>query len=682
MSKKRDFEYSGRLENEKEKQPSPNEQPSQGSSNSNNLNDKDNVNRNNQEPSPKVQQTEDDLKDQDNRYSPQEEGNERPEQGNVEPKQTNEDVNEDNEGQPNQDGEEAQRNQGDSESSEADDKDFGNEQDDGDDNQSDQDFGNEGDDSQESESSNANDVQDDSGESDKDNIDDESENDKPDQSDDEKDDEPKQASEDHDIDDNSLKGKALGKIDPSLQKASKLKDLSKMNKEQAKDELIEITKSMAKKKITAAVVTYIAPVILPILGALLIAILLVFMIMGASNLMNDNKPEDEGCSVQDKASTNVKNSKDAKKNIETIYKYTKENVKGSTRKGIASWLGNINEESGGTFSSSTIQGGNEYKESLAKDPSAGGYAFGFAQLDSERRVNLIKYADKKDKKWSDMDLQLDYILNHDGTDSDLIKKLLKRDGDIKTITADIMNDWERAGAKESLPKRQAAASKYYSMLGDKDDSNIGQSTDSAGDNSDAGSNSGCNDDSNSKVDGELGASTKANGGSGKVLKQWKSKKDIPEKYKKHIQLPDYKGEKLNSSENIFPSTGNKGQCTELLFSYMSQLWKGKQPTNGNGNVIYKAYKSQGAKTTSNPTVGYGFSSNPPFAGATTSDVGHTGVVIGVMEDGKWLMSNYNLNGEANKDESRVETFALVDGNKKEGGATFFSGVGGAKIKSK
>lgn len=676
MSKKRDFEYSGRLENEGQKQPSPQEQPSQDNSNSNNLNDKGDVN-NNQEPSPKVQQTDNDLKDQDNRYSPESEESERPEQGNIEPKQTNEDVNDENEVQPNQDGEESQNNQGDNEADEADEKDFGNEQDNDNNNQ---DFGNE---KQDSEDDQTNDVQDDSGESDQDNVDDDKdEKSEPEQSDDTTDEEPEQESKDHDIEDNSLKGKALGKIDPSLQKASKLKDLSQMNKEQAKDELIEITKSMAKKKITAAVVTYIAPVILPILGALLIAILLVFMIMGASNLMNDNEPKDEGCSVQDKASTNVKNSKDAKKNIETIYKYTKENVKGSTRKGIASWLGNINEESGGTFSSSTIQGGNEYKESLAKDPSAGGYAFGFAQLDSERRVNLIKYADKKGKKWSDMDLQLDYILNHDSTDSDLIKKLLKRDGDIKTITADIMNDWERAGAKESLPKRQAAASKYYSMLGDKDDSNIGQSTDSAGDNSDAGSNSGCNDDSNSKVDGELGASTKANGGSGKVLKQWKSKKDIPEKYRKHIQLPDYKGEKLDSSENVFPATGNKGQCTELVFSYMSQLWKGKQPTNGNGNVIYKAYKAQGAKTTANPTVGYGFSSNPPFAGASTSDVGHTGVVIGVMEDGKWLMSNYNLNGEANKDESRVETFALVDGNKKEGGATFFSGVGGAKIKSK
>jgi surface antigen len=687
LSKKRDFEYSGRLESERKKgkgsddeqrNPKPEEQQSQSNSNPKNLDDKGNVSNN--EPSPNVQQTDEDLKEPDNRYSSQNDNNPRPQQGEVEPKQTNEDLkNERQQGEPTNPNNQGNVTQQQEDNSDGKDSDNEN----GDNSESDKGFENEEDDTESTDSNQAEDIQDDN--SDDDNVDDDNDGkDEPKQDDDDdKDDEPKQDSKEHDIEDNSLKGKALGKIDPSLQKASKLKDLSKMNKEDAKEELIEIGKSMAKKKVMAAVASYLAPIILPIIGALLAILLLFMIIMTAANVMNDNEQDDDkGCSVQDKASTNVSNSKDAKKNAENIYKYTKEHVKGSTKKGIAAWLGNINEESGGTFSSSTIQGGSKYKASLAKDPSAGGYAFGFAQLDSERRVALLKYADKKNKKWSDMDLQLDYILNHDSSDSPLIKKLIKKDGDIKSLTEDIMNQWERAGAKESLPKRQAAASKYYSMLNKKGDSNIGESTSSAGDNSDAGAKSGCNTDSDSKVDGELGASTKANNKSGKVLKKWNSKKEIPEKYKKHIQLPDYKGVKLKSSENIFPEGGNKGQCTEYTWSYMSQLYKGKQPTNGNGNSIYKAYKSKGAKTTANPTVGYGFSSDPPYAGAAESSVGHTGVVIGVMDDGKWLMGNYNLNGEANKGEKRVQTFALVDGNKKKDGTTFFSGVGGAKIKSK
>lgn len=491
---------------------------------------------------------------------------------------------------------------------------------------------------------------------------------------------------DSEKDKSGMKDKALDSIAPDLSKGLKLKELSEMNKKEAAEQLADTAKSMAKKKIAATIVTYISPILLPLAIILIVLILLITIIM--SIIAQNNQDErmndaQKGCKVTDKASSNISDSKDAEKNAMNIYKYAKKNVKGSTDKGTASWLGNLHEESGGTFSASTIQGGAKFKESIAKDPNAGGYAFGFAQLDSDRRVKLLEYADKKNKKWSDMGLQLDYVLNHDGSDSKLIKKLIKRDSDIKGITEDIMNQWERAGAKDSLPKRQAAASKYYSKISkiDTDDSNISDATSSSSDNSDAGSKSGCNTDSNSKVDGELGDSTKANGKKGKILKQWKSKDDIPKKYRKYIKLPDFKGKNLNTDKNPFRNGGLKGQCTELTYNYMSELYKGDQPTNGNGNQIYNAYKQKGAKTTSKPTVGYGFSSDPPYIAATTS-AGHTGVVIGVMKDGKFLITNYNMNGEANKDQSRVETFALVDGNPKKGGATFFSGVGGAKIKSK
>ncbi|WP_193018666.1 phage tail tip lysozyme [Staphylococcus equorum] len=689
MSKKKDFEYRGKLNEVKQtdddlqNNETSNHQPTNQPPNSNNISDNNdkaldsnNLNGN----APEVRQHNDDLENNDennNDVSPQqsnvdnEEREEKPTDN--EPSQSNDDL-------KNPDEENSNSNDNSDEDKHDETNQQGNNVDDG--NNTKENTAND------DESVGSNNKTDDSNLSDEDNKEDNVKQQSTNE--DKSDDEPKQNgddSTDSTLEDSSMKDKALNKIDPNLAKASKLKDLSKMNKEDAKEELIEVTKSLAKKKIAATVATYLLPIILPILGAILAIVLVVLMVISAVNVMDNKEKTQEGCSVVDKQSSNISNSKDAEKNAENIFKYTKKHVKGSTNKGIAAWLGNINEESGGTFSSSTIQGGSKYKEDLAKDPSAGGYAFGFAQLDSDRRVKLIKYAEKKDKKWSDMELQLDYILNHDGSDSDLIKKLVKEDSDIDTTTADIMNDWERAGAKESLPKRQAASKKYYSkfskMDGDSDsESNIEDSTSSASDNSDAGANSGCNDDSNSKTDGELGDSVKANNKSGKVLKQWESKDKIPKKYSKHIKLPDYRGYKLKSAENIFPSTGDKGQCTELTFSYLSQLYKGKQPTNGNGNVIYKAYEEKGAKVTEKPTVGYGFSSNPPYAGATLSSVGHTGVVIGVMDDGKWLMSNYNLNGEANKDESRVETFALVDGNKKKDGIKFFSGVGGSKIKSK
>lgn len=498
-------------------------------------------------------------------------------------------------------------------------------------------------------------------------------------------DDVKQDKDEHLTNDDSLKDKALNKLDPNLAKAAKMKDLANKSKEDAKQELIEITKSIAKKKVAAAVASYLMPILIPTIILLMVFLLIAFAIFGGAVSINENSETKPKCSNLDKKATSIKSSKDADENAKNIYKYLKKEVKGAKSKAVAAHLGNMYVESAHSFDPSTIQGGEKFKKDLAMDESAGGYAFGISQWDSGRRVNLLKYAKKKGKKWDDLEVQMDFMINHDGSDSETIKKLLKDDGSIKDVTKKIMNEWERAGDTSSISERQSAASKYYSKFSklSGSDSNISDSTDSANDNSDAGANSGCTTDSVDKTDGELGKSVKANDGSGEVIKQWKSKDKIPKKYRKHIELPEFSNKKLlDSDKNIFPATGNLGECTELTWAYMSQLWKGDQPTDGNGNEIYKAYKQKGAKTTNNPTVGYGFSSNPPYAGASLKSVGHTGVVIGVMDDGKWLMSNYNLNGEGSNDKKRVETFALVDGNKKKGGITFFSGVGDPKIKSK
>lgn len=482
-----------------------------------------------------------------------------------------------------------------------------------------------------------------------------------------------------------LASKASGTVD-ALKKAKKFKDFKNMSKDEAKSQLYLVAKGVVKDKVVAAVVAFIAPYIVPIVSIILAIIILVVIIAGAvtsSITPTGSNSKDKCTPTEQNSSSNAKLSKDAEKNAETIFKEVKSKVKGSTDKGVASLLGNIDKESAGTFSSKTIQGGNKYKESLAMDASIGGYAFGFSQWDSGRRVNLIKFAEKQDKKWDDMDVQIDFLLNHDSTDSELIKKLVKQDKNIKQTTEDIMTQWERAGDTASLSDRQASASKYYAKFSGKgsDDkgSNIEDATDAASDNSDAGENSDCNNDSSSKVDGEMGATAKANGKSGKIVERWKSKKEIPKKYQKYISVPDFK-EKEFLKESMFASSDRlRGQCTELTWGYMNALWSGNQPTMGNGGDLHQSYKSAGAKTTSNPTVGYGFSSYPPYAGAGDSSSGHTGVVVGVLDDGKWIMANYNLNLEA---PDRVLTYALVDGNPKKGGTTFFSGVGKPKFKSK
>lgn len=487
-------------------------------------------------------------------------------------------------------------------------------------------------------------------------------------------------------------GDKLGNHSNTAQKLNQLRNfnnIKNMSKEQAKDEVIEIGKEYAKKKIIAAFMTYVAPYLVPIILLLITIILFIVVIIAAiagSGGENSKKTQKNCGPVNSDNSSSISVSKDAMKNAEKIYEYEMKHVDGAKPKAVAAHLGNMDVESQHSFDPKTVQSGNEFKESIAKDGSVGGYALGIAQWDSERRVNLLKYAEKKNKKWSDFGIQLDFMLNHDGADSDMIKKLLKSDGSVGSTTEKIMNDWERAGDKSSIGQRKSAASKFYSKFSKKDisskDGNIDDASDAASDNSDASENSGCSDTADTGGSGEIGESVKANGKSGKIIKDWDSKDKIPEKYKKHIKIPDFKESVLDSPKNIFPATGNKGQCTELTWGYMQQMHGGNQPSNGNGNVIYKAYKSQGAKVTANPTVGYGFSSDPPMAGAADSSVGHTGIVAGVMKNGDWIMANYNLHGEGNKGQKRHLTYALVDGNKKSGGIKFFDGIGKSKVKTK
>ncbi|MDU0936919.1 MAG: glucosaminidase domain-containing protein [Dermabacter sp.] len=187
------------------------------------------------------------------------------------------------------------------------------------------------------------------------------------------------------------------------------------------------------------------------------------------------------------------------------------------------------------------------------------------------------------------------------------------------------------------------------------------------------------DDGGGKTSGELGSSTKANGKSGKKIEGNWTYDEIPEKYKKHIELPKFQPKYLKGSP--FVQSGDDGQCTEFTWAMMNQLYKKDQPAfDGvtNGDSVYQIYKKRGAKTTHNPTVGYGFSSSPPYALAQIPNVGHTGVVAGVMKDGKFIIAQMNVDPDPAP--SRTVLYSVIDGVPKDAGneLIFFEGVGEPK----
>lgn len=332
----------------------------------------------------------------------------------------------------------------------------------------------------------------------------------------------------------------------------------------------------------------------------------------------------------------------------------------------------------------------------AREATDGELGIGFGQWSFERHHMLVKHAKSMDTDWWDPKAQLDYMVKADGMYVDILKDLALSSGDDPVEEAVKFHDqWERSADSEATVKadRGDVARDVLSYMqengmdGGKDKSKIekikggGNSSSSGKVSANSSSSksgekvvdSACGeeeDDDTKRGSGKIGDSTKVNGKSGKVITQNYEYDDLPEKYKKEIDVPKFKPEYLDKPGNLFVPNGYKGQCTELTWAYMSQLWKKTQPQNGHGKSIWQAYKSEGAKITKKPTVGYGFSASAPQANAGSPVFGHTGVVVGVMDDGKWIMANFNVPPKPAP--SRTLYYTVVDGT--DGSIKFFSGI--------
>ena len=147
------------------------------------------------------------------------------------------------------------------------------------------------------------------------------------------------------------------------------------------------------------------------------------------------------------------------KNIANVLKKA-----GASGNAIAALLGTMQGES--NLIPNKIQAGQSYEDSPAKDPTVGGYGFGLAQWDSSRRVELLKYARAQNKSWDNLGLQLSFLLDHDGTNSTMMKEFLVSNDSIDTLVGNMVAKWERPGdASGEIAKRIPYAKKWYSDLG-------------------------------------------------------------------------------------------------------------------------------------------------------------------------------------------------------------------------
>lgn len=345
--------------------------------------------------------------------------------------------------------------------------------------------------------------------------------------------------------------------------------------------------------------------------------------------------------------TTADTSADQQKNAQHIADVLKK--EGASGAGIAGYLGNAEHESG--VSPKSIQGGHTYDEKTAYNASVGGYAFGLNQWDSGRRVNLLNFAKSQHKNWDNLDLQLSFALDHDGSDSNVLRKYLGSHDSVDDVAEGLRANWERGGAGTTAV-RQAAARKWYKTLNlssvHGDSSIIGGASDSGDSNeasaSKAASKNASLCDTNNSGDTESGDATDGTGSmKARNNQAWKPDA-LPADAKKYAKDPKSAGMSWHSSKGWL---WFGGQCTNFADSYFYALWHkdSKMPKGGmlmgNGNQVTKNWaNAMGGKPSSTPKAG-AIASIPAFTGIATSQYGHTFVVSHVFQNGDILAVEQN-----------------------------------------
>lgn len=352
-----------------------------------------------------------------------------------------------------------------------------------------------------------------------------------------------------------------------------------------------------------------------LLKGYLIAILgLVFLIFLILGMFAGNSNQ---CQSTD-TSVTVTTSADKEAVAQSIHDNLKK-VSGVTEAGIAGYLGNMEVESG--FNPKSIESNATYDESKAMNASLSGYAFGLNQWDSARRVALLTYAKAQSKQWSDASLQLDFALNHDGTNSDLLKQGLKMT-DVNQATEFLRAKWERGG-QGTTTKRQAFARNWYAKFSN---GSSNTAVDTATNGTETTQNT---DNTTNNANGCATHVTQGMGTSGAPVKE------IPSAYKNKIKDTNFTA---TSPTNTYAF----GQCTWYVYNRMQELGTPVENGLGNGGDWSKKAKTKGYKTDTQPHVGWAVSFSQGADGADAT-YGHVAVVEAISDDQKhFLVSECNV----------------------------------------
>lgn len=306
----------------------------------------------------------------------------------------------------------------------------------------------------------------------------------------------------------------------------------------------------------------------------------------------------------------------------------------------------------------------------AQFPGVSILGIGIYQWSNERNTMLLNFAKERGGNWYDFDVQMAFMVAGDNpSDIEVVKNIaLSETGDPAQNALQFHDLWERSADSPEMASRRAkyAVSVWEDMRkkgmdGAKDTNKINKINSGASSGEIENANTSATQSNSGEIavgcgDGEItggtgsgefkpGESVPANGKAPSTLGMFGSYAEVESAQVNGKSLAEYiKVPQLDVQAQVAtsPFTGGiMGQCTELTWMYMNQLYGSGAGVSGagNGKDVYKAYQAQGADVTDNPTVGYGFS----YSGILGADTfyGHTGIVVGVLEDGSFITANFN-----------------------------------------
>ncbi|ELY5747370.1 phage tail tip lysozyme [Streptococcus iniae] len=322
---------------------------------------------------------------------------------------------------------------------------------------------------------------------------------------------------------------------------------------------------------------------------------------------------------------------DLAKRAKASYDYLKKKIPNATDNGIASMFGNFATESSITAKRAE---GDYLKPPVGASASSwddeawlalggpsiynGGYpnvlhrGLGLGQWTdtadgANRHTLLLNYAKSKNKKWYDLELQLDFIFEGDNPYyQEIARSILTSNEDVSVLTKRFLNNWE-GNSGDKLLERQNNAKQMLNFF----------------------------------------KAPKA-GGSGTMASSW----DFPEAYRDKLKNPPSTNAMRTQAGNGYP----QGQCTWYAYNRLMELGSitasGGYSFLGNGQNWVSSLASKGWKTSPLPKAGAVVSTLGGFDG-TMAQYGHVAIVEVVNPDGSFLISECNYNFVQDKVHYRV-----------------------------